>query len=648
MSAKRRQKVQDATGSEPTSFNQFGALRQLKKAKNTATDKVDDPVLSTPVSSPGRKKASVASAPAIRAQEQRSQRDFAPTSNNLAIDDEHMAVGLLAGQAFGFQGVALIACLVGSASVWGFTFSADHTNPEPGRSAKAARENANLHFHLCFSPKSSSFAVVKSVSEQTDQSGNNHVHASTCRCDSKEAMTPALKALTSRLVGSFDTVLIIKSVAKCGVLSIQVWAPPFRDLFTKDIGTVSDDSPSLHLHAFHPIFGLGPDSGTLSIPRPWSEKFQAVSSVAISAVRERMRFCIVGNKGVGKSTFARHLVNTLLTTYNEIAYLDCDLGQPELTASGVVSLNIIQKPLLGPPFTHISHPRRSCFLGTTSAKTNPDYFLDCIFELYMYYKDHMTCPLVINTNGWVKGMGLDLLLHLIRTIRPDQVICLGSGDKSVYGDVTMGLNTNEEPVSDMQITDLPGFDESFVRPSKINSADLRTLSMVSYFSKMQSQTRVQANGVCVPTKWPIWFADALTATIPYAVPFSAVRLNCINGEVPISQTLRAMNGTIVALISDSTPYEDAIEHDNTNVEARQPTALPRIIPSHVILNPKLQNFVGYGILRAIDVESGTYYINTPVPSSLLDTVNLITRASGMEIPANFFTRGFESPRSAVY
>lgn len=43
---------------------------------------------------------------------------------------------------------------------------------------------------------------------------------------------------------------------------------------------------------------------------------------------------ICGAKGVGKSTFARLLVNSLLNQHASVAFLDADCGQPELTVPG--------------------------------------------------------------------------------------------------------------------------------------------------------------------------------------------------------------------------------------------------------------------------------------------------------------------------
>ncbi len=43
---------------------------------------------------------------------------------------------------------------------------------------------------------------------------------------------------------------------------------------------------------------------------------------------------VCGSKNVGKSTFARLLVNSLLNAHPHVAFLDIDCGQPEFTCPG--------------------------------------------------------------------------------------------------------------------------------------------------------------------------------------------------------------------------------------------------------------------------------------------------------------------------
>ncbi|KAF5356521.1 hypothetical protein D9757_013522 [Collybiopsis confluens] len=125
-------------------------------------------------------------------------------------------------------------------------------------------------------------------------------------------------------------------------------------------------------------------------------------------------YLVKGPKKVGKSSFARILLNRLLSKHDRVAYLECDLGQSEFTPGGLVALNVIQKtqPLLGPPFTHPAIPTRAHFLGAFSPKSCPGHYVEAIGDLAGYWARELgavsTVPLVVNTMGWTKGLGGDL------------------------------------------------------------------------------------------------------------------------------------------------------------------------------------------------------------------------------------------------
>jgi len=82
--------------------------------------------------------------------------------------------------------------------------------------------------------------------------------------------------------------------------------------------------------------GLYP-SPDIFIPDEWS---QAANSIVSSSTPPVVLVC--GPGSVGKSTFARYLLNLLLTTRcKKVAYLDTDVGQTEFTPPGLISLTVV-------------------------------------------------------------------------------------------------------------------------------------------------------------------------------------------------------------------------------------------------------------------------------------------------------------------
>jgi hypothetical protein len=81
-------------------------------------------------------------------------------------------------------------------------------------------------------------------------------------------------------------------------------------------------------------------------------------------------YLVKGPKNSGKSTFARTLANRLSTRsflfpcafatltdisrYQKVAFLECDVGQSEFTPGGMVSLNIVERPLFGTISAYVS------------------------------------------------------------------------------------------------------------------------------------------------------------------------------------------------------------------------------------------------------------------------------------------------------
>jgi hypothetical protein len=180
----------------------------------------------------------------------------------------------------------------------------------------------------------------------------------------------------------------------------------------------------------------------LSIPTEW---IRAVDSAFPSSKISHMNapapsVVVCGAKGVGKSTLCRYLVNRLLRSYNQVALLDSDVGQPELTPPGLVSLSLVHEPLLAPPHMNMMCSARHLamyYVGAHSPKQEPLLYSSCAGAAAEEYKKHCfgsisdprSIPLVVNTLGWVKGMGEDLLWAVIRAVSPRCVIKL-EGDTS--------------------------------------------------------------------------------------------------------------------------------------------------------------------------------------------------------------------------
>ncbi|MGH0186538.1 UNVERIFIED_CONTAM: hypothetical protein FKN15_021954 [Acipenser sinensis] len=148
-------------------------------------------------------------------------------------------------------------------------------------------------------------------------------------------------------------------------------------------------------------------AGVVSVPGSsglvMSERYSSALSELAHACREEEEGCpvilVCGGKGVGKSSFNRHLINTLLNHVSCVDYLECDLGQTEFTPPGCLSLLSLTDPLLGPPFTHQRLPGRMVYFGEPSCEQDLDRYLESVKYLWSFYQRER--PVIINTMGWL-------------------------------------------------------------------------------------------------------------------------------------------------------------------------------------------------------------------------------------------------------
>lgn len=115
---------------------------------------------------------------------------------------------------------------------------------------------------------------------------------------------------------------------------------------------------------------------------------------------------VCGGKGTGKSTLTRYLTHRLLSDESgRVLYLDLDMGQPETSPPGLVSLSLIRGPLLGPPHTHMASAHgdgaavvttlRSYFLGDVTTRhvrirtqTGPHRLLPAHYDSHIHPMSH--------------------------------------------------------------------------------------------------------------------------------------------------------------------------------------------------------------------------------------------------------------------
>lgn len=303
--------------------------------------------------------------------------------------------------------------------------------------------------------------------------------------------------------------------------------------------------------------------------------------------------------------------------------MDSDVGQPEFMTPGCLSFHIIEEQIPDLTILSLKTPERCFFFGDTSSKRDPKTYLENIFRLYDYFlaeyyhsnelesPGKVQLPLIINTPGWVKGVGYDILVEMLRYISPTHVVQmrisavsknLPSGAFWMDGDAKVHVSLVELSTA---------FQDSSNRSVLIrkDGSLLRDTRIMAYFRQ------------CFPSDMDIItskeLAHALASHPPYEVPISKIKVMHLHCQVPSSEIFHSLNATIVGLA----------------VSSRKPTRSASSIPW----------CVGLGLVRGVDIYKGLLYIITPVPQRILEKVDTLLQGF-IGIPTRLLqVRGCMSP-----
>jgi hypothetical protein len=430
------------------------------------------------------------------------------------------------------------------------------------------------------------------------------------------------------------------------------------------------------------------------------------------------RIVVAGAKGVGKSTCVRYTVNRLLSSgYEKVVVLDADPGQPELSPSGMLTLTTVTGPLLQQPYHHMviagtssssttnssdendndehdadadanettastltrrhhgsgnrEHAHRheqAYFFGSSTSQTDPVRFLECVAALVQSYENmvleqgsnsnnnsNRCIPLVVNLDGWVKGLGEQILHALLsQHLRPHHVLQIVGDLKSKTFDLSdavadtptvlhvayaynsmqdsfvghENVNASTKSLSNGNGSGRAGGASNRahqrvpVQSFSISAVNLRAQRLATYFcgTRVWDSVGFGQNGIDDPV---CKIANHLAAVKPYIVPWEAVdwqhfALPDSSGDiVSPDMILNALNGSVVGLC-----HREFDGNDNAS-------------ENHLL------SCAGLGLIRGIDRVRQLFFVITPVAPEQLARVNVLSRGI-ISLPLEFYFRGVRS------
>ena len=289
-------------------------------------------------------------------------------------------------------------------------------------------------------------------------------------------------------------------------------------------------------------------------------------------------------------------------------------------------------------------------------------------------------PLIVNTHGWVKGMGLDLIHALFDYVKPTNIIKFESSSNNKKFStpgyiVAAGGDGNGGDSGAPALHIVTPFDEIYhhgnsssspssaavfraVRPT---ASAQRTMRMIQYFIK----NRPRQDGVTAEAEEEeeeeddgrtgehgrereralldedesthsaaenaarslSYNADVLASSLPYSIRFHKLLVHVVQtSQLPDTEAVHVINGSIVGLCrvvmnslisSDSPPLTSSLGPlSAASSSLRMYNGDTPIVPC-----------LGLGIVRSIDVEKGLLYLLTPLPLERLKGVNMLVRGN---------------------
>ncbi|KAM7342021.1 uncharacterized protein ACRADG_009585 [Cochliomyia hominivorax] len=326
------------------------------------------------------------------------------------------------------------------------------------------------------------------------------------------------------------------------------------------------------------------------------------------------RIMLTGGKGVGKSTLLRYLINRHLPKQPEILLIDLDIGQPEVFMPQTVSCTKIKQPLLGPGFMLNLHPDVAYAVGHTNIALCAHKYMSALQKLIAFCKsqeEYQNIPWLINTMGYNKGFGLELISAIAKELPLTDVIQLQS---------SKDINNFDSILHDHVLTNVPRLMFADFNNTENERSDNLKYRLHVWQSAVEQESRYQK-------EWEMSAKDMrfaiLLARLSEALQGHADWLTDIK---PLSASLNELK--IVNLLDDTC--------GNTAEELSKSVEANLVYLCHYEKDFEPLKCFGIGVVRAVDLHIQQLYLIPAVAHSQLKEVNCVALGE-MPLPTSLFT-----------
>jgi polynucleotide 5'-hydroxyl-kinase GRC3/NOL9 len=281
----------------------------------------------------------------------------------------------------------------------------------------------------------------------------------------------------------------------------------------------------------------------------------------------------------------------------------------------------------------------------------PGHYINCAVDLAAHIpQDSGNTPLVVNSCGWVSGVGANALMDLCSALHLTDLSVLGPLEDGLRAALADRVETVH------QLPRLSG------KPSIRSPAELRAMQMMAYFHQRQSPQQTQApseqnpqsDATAAASPAELKFQDRPISsfrpwTVQYSGPNSGIAA-IVSYSQPVNPPFLAevLNGAIVAIVvpDDSSAFSSASSSEleaEMGITRTEKESIPHVpfdrnrASPPTPLDPTHTSCVGLALIRSIDPVAKTFDLITPLSEASVAEL-LRTKRKVMLVRG-----GFDSP-----
>eukprot|EP00762_Andalucia_godoyi_P006666 ANDGO_06167.mRNA.1 Polynucleotide 5'-hydroxyl-kinase NOL9 len=374
---------------------------------------------------------------------------------------------------------------------------------------------------------------------------------------------------------------------------------------------------------------------------------------------------VMGRRAVGKSTYTRQLVNSLLMSrlhqdqekpaqMARVVVLDCDPGQPFVSGRvGCVTLSVISRPILhSVPLLDaycaedVASEHYSLFYGCLAPDVDPLRFMALVKALFQRYVDRYASnpsskswtPLVVHLSGFLRGIGVEMAAEMCQLMMPDHIVHISPSPAADY------------PIQ-VPLQPIGVFTREVVWSLERDAADaqrVRVHHVAAWKRPVDGPVSMDGGSAVQENETGLGDPDEMNSLVN--LPAEDSKKKPSTGRMDAgSQRLCILASYFRSLYladsCDSLP--DAASMDLAEVFCRAaPYCISRVairnLGSHVLTNGQIVGLLdrhdaclGLGILRSISVTNDLLFILTPLDQAQVSECTAVAASTEMSIPVQF-------------